>query len=455
MNHMPKLYSEEAETLLLGVIFNRTDIQMDVFNLLDESDFFIPKHRQLFQVMKMMFLSSEHIEITSLAMKLKSEYVSVKEWIIFLTDLASMATASLNVQFYLQEILLFSHRRKGVDIGRKLQEGCCYEDMNQEDVNKVFEDTQQSLFLLKSTTPFKKEKTIADLILQPNAQTGKTYREELAERQEYFKSHGIADPSKLGVKTGFRSLDRYLNGLGRGNLIIIAGRPGMGKTTFALNIADNLATQSNLPIAFFSMEMTEDEILEKVISIESVVSGDAIKKGNINEQQNSQIELSLKRMEKTPFIINGQSSLTIQEIRDLSRRYIEKFGVKLIVIDYLQLISSPSSKKTENRNQEISAISRGLKIMAKDLDVPVIALSQLSRKTEERKTGPLLSDLRDSGAIEQDADQVVFVDRDGERSDIIIAKNRHGETGKFALQFKGDVSKFYELAWDYRNEEAQ
>jgi replicative DNA helicase len=454
MNELAKLYCEETEYLLLGTIFNRDDIRSEVFSSLNESDFFIPRNRQLFQAMKTMFSISEHIEITSLAMRLKNEHVSLKDWIAVLMDLSTNATSSLDIRFYLEKVVTLSQQRKAIDIARKCQERCCEEELEREALNEVLEGTQQSLFLLKNSTINQKGRTLADIARQPDPDKNQSYMDEVKERQEYYKKHGEADSSKTGLKTGFRSLDRLLNGLGKGNVVIIAGRPGMGKTTFALNIAQKVVVESKLPIIFFSMEMKEKEIFEKVVSMESTISGDALKKGRLDDQESDNLGFALNTIEQIPFIINDQSSLTMNEIKDLSRRYIQNHGAKLIVIDYLQLISSPSSKKTENRNQEISAISRALKIMAKDLDVPVIALSQLSRKTEERKSGPLLSDLRDSGAIEQDADQVIFVDRDGERSDIIIAKNRHGETGKFALQFRGDISKFYEYAWDHRNQEA-
>ena len=262
----------------------------------------------------------------------------------------------------------------------------------------------------------------------------------------YAHLQEISGPNKdkyLGIPTGFNYLDTMLTGLGRSDLIILAARPGMGKTSFALNIATNVAKKQNVPVAVFSLEMTKDQLVSRILSSEAAIDSQAFRTGG------SEV------LAKTHIYLDDTSNITIPEMKAKIRRINQdpaRPDIGLLIIDYLQLMST--GKRTENRVQEISEITRNLKIMAKELNVPVIALSQLSRSAEKNRTDhrPVLSDLRDSGSIEQDADVVLFLYRDayydnGEEADAttaecIVAKNRHGEVGKVDLGWDGAHTRF-------------
>jgi len=256
-----------------------------------------------------------------------------------------------------------------------------------------------------------------------------------------------------GISTGFTDMDRMTAGLQRGDLIIIAGRPSMGKTTFAMNIAENAAIGANVPVAVFSMEMSAEQLSFRMIGSIGRVSQSHLRTGRLTDEDWSRIESAVSMMSNAPIYIDDSAGLTPTDVRARARRLKREHGLGLVVVDYLQLMQVAGT--TENRATEISEISRSLKALAKELDVPVIALSQLNRSVEQRTDKkPVMSDLRESGAIEQDADLIVFIyreevyDPDTPRkgiADIIIAKQRNGPVGEFHLTFLGEFTKFENL----------
>ncbi|HEX6995186.1 MAG TPA: replicative DNA helicase [Gammaproteobacteria bacterium] len=256
-----------------------------------------------------------------------------------------------------------------------------------------------------------------------------------------------------GISTGFTDMDRMTAGLQRGDLIIIAGRPSMGKTTFAMNIAENAAIGANVPVAVFSMEMSAEQLSFRMIGSIGRVSQSHLRTGRLTDEDWSRIESAVSMMSNAPIFIDDSAGLTPTDVRARARRLKREQGLGLVVVDYLQLMQVTGT--TENRATEISEISRSLKALAKELDVPVIALSQLNRSVEQRTDKkPVMSDLRESGAIEQDADLIVFIyreevyDPDTPRkgiADIIIAKQRNGPVGEFHLTFLGEFTKFENL----------
>jgi replicative DNA helicase len=258
--------------------------------------------------------------------------------------------------------------------------------------------------------------------------------------------------SLIGVPTGFREFDRITHGLNKGNLIIVAGRPGMGKTSLALNIAQHVAMREKRSVGIFSLEMSEQELALRMLCSEADISFTKLRSGLLSNQQWSRVHDAVRRTEPAPLFIDDSPNPTLLELSSKSRRLKAEKGLDVVILDYLQLMQAGG--RYENRNLEIAAISRGLKQLAKELEIPVIALSQLSRNPE-RRTGdhrPQLSDLRESGAIEQDADMVCFVYRDEiyhpddpEKkglAELIIAKHRNGETGSVPLIFLGEVTSF-------------
>jgi replicative DNA helicase len=255
-----------------------------------------------------------------------------------------------------------------------------------------------------------------------------------------------------GIMTGYRAVDALLNGLKKGQLIIVAARPAMGKTSYAMNIAENLILQDK-SVAFFSLEMTKKELTEKLILSSALVGNDKLRKKTMTDYDWEKVSDATNAILQTNLFIDDNSTRTVSEMHSISRRLKRRKGLDLVVVDYLQLMTTKNNN--ENRQQEISTISRGLKIMAKSLNVPVIALSQLSRACEMRQDKrPLLSDLRESGSIEQDADVVKFIYRDEYYNpdtdlpgiaEILVAKNRKGPTGKAELGWIGEFTKFLDI----------
>lgn len=275
--------------------------------------------------------------------------------------------------------------------------------------------------------------------------------EKLSKEDENFKP----------ISTGISDLDRVITGLNRSDLILLAARPGMGKTSFALNIARSVAVQSKKKVAFFSLEMTKEQLASRLLSVEALVGGVKLRTGKLNDEEWQRIISASDVLGKTEIYLDETSGITVPEMKAKLRRLR---GVDLVIIDYLQLMSS--AKATNNRVQEISEITRNLKIMAKDINVPVICLSQLSRASEQRPDHkPMLSDLRDSGSIEQDADIVLFLYREGYYADkgedaanaqvdlnsaeCLVAKNRHGETSTVKLHWQGEFMRFSSLEHNY------
>lgn len=269
------------------------------------------------------------------------------------------------------------------------------------------------------------------------------------------------DENYKAISTGISDLDRVITGLNRSDLILLAARPGMGKTSFALNIARSVAVQSKKKVAFFSLEMTKEQLASRLLSVEALVGGVKLRTGKLNDEEWQRIISASDVLGKTEIYLDETSGITVPEMKAKLRRLR---GVDLVIIDYLQLMSS--AKATNNRVQEISEITRNLKIMAKDINVPVICLSQLSRASEQRPDHkPMLSDLRDSGSIEQDADIVLFLYREGYYADkgedaanaqvdlnsaeCLVAKNRHGETSAVKLHWQGEFMRFSSLEHNY------
>ena len=269
----------------------------------------------------------------------------------------------------------------------------------------------------------------------------------------------------LGIPTGFTYLDKMLTGLGRSDLIILAARPGMGKTSFALNIAVNVAKKQKTPVAIFSLEMTKDQLTSRILSSEAAIDSQKLRTGTLAGQDWVDLAQASDILAQSPIFMDDTSAITVPEIKAKVRRLNQdpaKPDVGLVVIDYLQLMNS--GKRTDSRVQEISDITRNLKIMAKELNVPIICLSQLSRNTERssnRDHRPMLSDLRDSGSIEQDADSVLFLYReayydtegqsDTTTAECIIAKNRHGEVGTVSLGWDGAHTRFMNVEYSHHD----
>lgn len=319
-------------------------------------------------------------------------------------------------------------------------------------VYDALDEAQATLFAISQHSNTTLGKHIKDIISGVKAVSGLPYLKELEERQETFLEKGEKANAFTGIPTGFVDLDKIIDGLAPSNLIILAGRPGMGKTSFVLNVAEHVAFNHNMPVAIFSLEMSAEQLLHRMICSQSEVESNKIKAGSLNGVEFQHIVQTIKLMQNSTIIIDDQPGLNIGDIRARARRWKEAYNIRLLVIDYLQLLSSANLySRKENRQQEISDISRGLKNLARELNIPIICGSQLSRKVEDRfGHRPMMSDLRESGAIEQDADVVMLLlrpeyynaEENPGLAELIIGKNRHGEVGTVKIAYRKEFAQF-------------
>ena len=439
LNLLPQ--NVEAEEAVLGAILVNPRVITKIVETLKPECFYKPAHRYIYEAMLELFNKNEKIDIISvsdvLSYNSKLDAVGGRS---FINDLSYNAITTSNVEYYAKIIQEKAIKRALINAGSEIV-GDGY-DMNP--IDESLDNAEKLIFDIASRKSTSDLVHVKDLVLN-------TY-----EKIEYRYNH---QDELIGVPTGFFDLDVVLNGLQKSDLIILAARPSMGKTAFALNIAQNVAIRAKVPVAIFSLEMSKDQLVQRMLCSEAEIDSQRMKTGNMQSKDWEKLADAMNAFAQAPIYIDHTSGCTITDIRAKCRRLkMEEKNLGLVLIDYLQLMEGSGR---EDRMQQISAISRGLKILAKELDVPVIALSQLSRAVESRTDKrPMLSDLRESGSIEQDADIVMFIYRDdyyrkneeGEdetikaaskgESEIIIAKHRNGALDTIKLLFQGNITKF-------------
>ena len=432
----------EAEEAVLGAILVNQQVITKVVEVLKPESFYKPAHRFVYEAMLQLFNSNENIDIVSVSDVLN--YNSKLETIggrAFINDLSYKTITTSNVEYYAKIVQEKAIKRALINAGSEIV-SLGY-DINPTD--QSLDSAEKLIFDIASKKAASDLVHVKDLVLN-------TY-----EKIEYRYEH---KGELAGIPTDFYDLDALLNGFQRSDLIILAARPAMGKTAFALNIAQNVALKAKVPVAIFSLEMSKDQLMQRMLCSEAEVDAQRMKTGNMQGKDFDKLADAMNKLSQAPIYIDDTSGSTITDIRAKCRRLkMNEKDLGLVMIDYLQLMESSSR---EDRMQQISAISRGLKILAKELDVPVLALSQLSRAVESRTDKrPMLSDLRESGSIEQDADIVMFIYRDeyyrkseeGEEeiqskaaakgeSEIIVAKHRNGAIGNIKLNFQKNITKF-------------
>lgn len=433
-------YSLEAEQSVLGSILIDPQCLYQVLEVVKPQYFYLPQHREIFTTMVSMFSQSSAIDIVTLLDELKANGVYDEAGgKAYLLQLAEVVPSVANVMAYAKIVQDKYFLRSLINASKEIIASASEES---DDVRSIMDAAEQKIYDIRQDKTTDGVKHVKEVILET-----------------YDRLHKISSEEKgryLGIPTGFSELDRYITGLNRSDLILIAARPAMGKSAFALNIAQNVA-KKGYKVAFFSLEMTSEQNVSRMLSSESMVENTALRSGELNDDDWVKLAQAADTLSKCDIYLDDTSGITVPEIKAKCRRIK---GLDLIVIDYLQLMSS--GRRIENRVQEVSEMTRALKIMAKDLDVPVITLSQLSRGTESR-TGhkPMLSDLRESGSIEQDADIVLFLYREDyyeqneenhNQATCIIGKNRHGAVGEIPLHWDGAHTRFT-TAERYRNEE--
>jgi len=426
-------HSVESEQSILGSIILDKDAIITVAETINASDFYKEAHKIIYESMLKLNSNNEPIDLITLIEELRKEsHLDNVGGISYLTSLSTIVPTTSNVKYYANIVKEKSVMRQLIKASNEII-NLGYDAST--DVQEILDKAEKNIFNISQ------EKTSDDI--QPiNLVLQDAF--DMIERLCTEKS------DVTGITTGFTDLNKKINGMQRTDLILLAARPAMGKTAFSLNLVQNAALKGDASVAVFSLEMSKEQLVQRMLSAQSNVELSKIKTGSLGESDWPRIIDAMAVLSEANIFIDDTPGIKISEIRSKCRRLKIEKGLDLILIDYLQLMEGEG--KNENRQQEIAKISRSLKILAKELDCPVVALSQLSRSPELRKDHrPILSDLRESGSIEQDADIVMFLYRDEYYHDdsekknigeVIVAKNRHGETGSVELVWFGQVQKF-------------
>ncbi len=443
-------HSKEAEMMVLGCMLTSINSLNTAVDLLDDSDFYFNEHLIIFSAMKFLYKSDKPADVHLVAEELKRrDKLTTVGGVSYLTTLAQYAGTSAHIEHYTHLVHEKAVLRRMVRTAQEIERDAFDEP---EDVFSALDEAQQKLFQISQSNRSNIGVNVPDLISGLKAESTLPYLRELEQRQEQYQNRPEGDLGITGIPSHFVDLDRTINGLGKSNLIILAARPAMGKTLLALNIAANVALHNNLSVGIFSLEMAAEQLLHRLICARAEVEASKIATGSLNGVEYQSVVSAVSDFQKHNIVIDDQPGIKITDLRARARRMKEAYNINLLIVDYLQLLSgSNSTRNLESRQHEISEISRLLKNLARELNIPIICLSQLSRRVEER-TGhrPMMSDLRESGSIEQDADVVIFMlrrdyydpmDKPG-MAELIIAKNRHGAIGNVNLTFLKEVAKF-------------
>ena len=452
-----------AEQALLGAILSNNLALEKVENFLEPEHFSSKINALIFKTLKKLISNDQVADLNTLKVFLENDQDFISNGgISYLLKISENSISIINSKQYGELIYDLFIRRKLINLGTNLINDS-YDNFEDKNSDIIIENTESNLYNLTNDGDTQKGPMQFDSILSLTI--------DYAEKA-YKKSSDV-----IGLKTGLSDFDKKIGGLHKSDLIIIAGRPSMGKTAFATNIASNICNGKNndnkTNVLFFSLEMSSEQLATRVISELSQISSEGIRTGNLSKTDFEKIIVASEQLKNLSLFIDDSPALTISSIRTRSRRLKRKFGLDLIIIDYLQLITGESRNSNDNRVKEISDITRGLKAIAKELNIPVVALSQLSRKVEEREEKrPQLADLRESGSIEQDADLVVFLYREEyylarteppegtekhamwtskmekvhNIAEAIVAKHRHGPISRVKLHFNATNTKFSDLA---------
>ena len=441
----------EVEESVLGAILVEPSTIDESMEELTPSCFYDPRHRLIFEAISALVNEHLPIDLVTVTEKLRSTQgpreadgttrsaLEIVGGAVTLAAMSQKVGAAAHMEYYIRVLKEKCIQRDLITASYDILRQSYDESTN---VSELVDDAQSKIFAAIQSTV---KRDVQDI--------GSVINEAINDIQEMQDTTGLS-----GVPSGFPSVDNVTMGWQKSDLIILAARPSVGKTAFALNIARNAAVDHNMPVAVFSLEMSAKQLAKRLMTTETGLSGDKIKGGSkLESYEWEQLEYKLRSLSKAPLYIDDTPGIPIMEFRTKAKRLVKQKGVRLIVVDYLQLMQGPTELRGM-REQEVAAISRTLKATAKELDIPIIALSQLSRDSVKRQGSigkPMLSDLRESGSIEQDADIVIFIHRpdfvglsenpdDREKTWIIIAKHRNGDTGEIPMHFKSDMVKFVE-----------
>ncbi len=435
----------DLEEVVIGAMMIDKKGVDEVIDILHPEVFYKDAHRYIYEAIFKLFESSEPVDLLTVSAQLKKdERLEAAGGDFYLISLTQKVASSAHIEFHARIILQKYIQRSLIKISSEIIEEAYDEGT---DVFDLLDNAESKLYEVTQGNLKRSAETAQNLVIQ-----AKKKIEEISNKE------GLS-----GIPSGFEKVDRLTSGWQPSDLVIIAARPGMGKTALTLSMARNMAVNSNIPVAFFSLEMSSVQLITRLISAETGLSSEKLRTGRLEKHEWEQLNVKVKTLEKAPLFIDDTPSLSIFDLRAKARRLASQHKIRVIVLDYLQLMTAGGNQKGGNREQEISTISRNLKALAKELNVPVIALSQLSRAVETRggSKRPILSDLRESGAIEQDADIVSFIYRpeyykidewdDEERTptqgqaEFIVAKHRNGGLDNIRLKFIAQLGKFDNL----------
>lgn len=426
-------HSVEAEQSVLGAMLMDREAIMAASEIIDSEDFYQHQYGILFEAMLELYNEGKPADLITLQDRLREKDVPPEiSSLEFARDLLNAVPTSANIRYYAQIVQEKSMLRKMIKVTEEIA-NTCY--LAKERVDDIMEDTEKKVFNLLQ------KHTSGDFVPIKDVVLNALDKIELASKNK---------GNVTGIPTGFVDLDYKTSGMQPSDLVLIAARPSMGKTAFVLNIAQHMAFKNDVTVAIFSLEMSKEQLVNRLFSLESKVDSQSIRTGNLSDEDWAKLIEGAGIIGKSNLIIDDTPGISVTELRSKCRKYKLEHNLGVIIIDYLQLMTG--NKKTDSRQQEISDISRSLKEVARELNVPVIALSQLSRAVEQRPDHrPMLSDLRESGAIEQDADVVMFIyrddyyNKDSEKkniAEIIIAKQRNGPIGTVELVWLPNYTKF-------------
>ncbi len=435
----------EAEKALLGSLMLRPEVMYEIADIISSHSFYSNKHRIIFEAMLEVYRQHNPIDLLSVSSRLsEKKHLEQIGGRSYLTELVSFVPSASNARNYASIIQKKYVLRSLIEASEFIGElGFNEEDETEE----VLDRAEKKIFSITNLSSDQKFVVLSDGL------------EAAWERLDRLHKEG----GKIrGVTTGFQELDNLLSGFQKSDLVILAARPSMGKTTLALDIARKAATEHNIPVGIFSLEMSSQQLVDRMIAAESLVDAWKLRTGKLNtDEEFTKIRESLDRLSKAPIYIDDHPTNTVLRMRSIARRLKSEHDLQLLIVDYLQLINT--SRNYDSMVQQVTEISRSLKALARELDIPVLALSQLSRAVEQRKDRPRLSDLRDSGSIEQDADVVMFIHRSDKYkeeeektnvAEIDIAKHRNGPLGRVKLYFDQKRTTFLSLEGNIKDPEA-
>lgn len=425
----------DAERALLGALMLSPNAMYDVADILVPDAFYASKHATVYDAMLALYSKGEPIDLVSVSTKLKEKKkLTSIGGSAFLSELVGSTASPTSARHYAQVIQTKYMLRSLIEAASRIGELGFQEER---DVEHVLDEAQSHIFAVSNSPTLRKFSTI---------------KEALSEAWERLETLQKQKGALRGIPTGFKDLDNLLAGLQPSDLVILAARPSMGKTSLALDIARQTAVQHKTPVGIFSLEMSSQQLIDRMLAAEAKVDSWKLRTGRITgEDEYAKLQEGIERLSEAPVYIDDQAGNTVLAMRSTARRLKSEKGLGLIIIDYLQLITPGSARASDSMVQQVTEISRALKGMARELQVPVLALSQLSRAIEQRRGRPRLSDLRDSGSIEQDADVVMFIHRDDKMNEdavktniaeLLVEKHRNGPIGKVDLYFDEEKATF-------------